>query len=507
MWFRFNFIPQSMLLSPSIAGLASIVLGAVGVAATGGFAPVVSPPGACGLHPADASCDAVFEGCVDTLEDRSAPFSNPMCVAAASCWPENPDAFLSLLFCRLQGPSGSVPHSVTLPRVSDDVFNDTAIDGQDVSLESYTSWYTKTAIASNSNVTELIDPAFVRMSFDIILAWTGFCSSGLIPMQNFLDWFQFFSIVKGPGTSCGLVENCPISFNPYSQDLLVACSSDLDAVADPFGINTCVAGALNWQDGVDSFLRAVVCRHNIRFNTSLPVPFGSQVPSLSIRLTPANVPRFTRQNFIDFTFRTLTSIGPGVRFPATVNFVTQRWTIIVAWTNSCRTGIVRRKNLSDFLQHSSLPLTSTACAGAACFPKIDASCQQLFQSCASEISPASVNPFASVNCVLSATCHPNTVKTFGTDVSCAMGAFRKNANPVNWPRLTRTTFHELSGGHNTISQQNYIDAFYGALAALPSPIWPNVEDVIARWTHVKEWTGFPDGNVPFKNFVDFLQFS
>ncbi len=47
--------------------LATLVLSITTVAATGGFPPVVSPPGACGLDPADASCATVFDQCVNTL--------------------------------------------------------------------------------------------------------------------------------------------------------------------------------------------------------------------------------------------------------------------------------------------------------------------------------------------------------------------------------------------------------------------------------------------------------
>jgi hypothetical protein len=55
-----------MVLSWLLA-LSALPLSITGVAATGGFPPVVAPPGACGLDPADASCAAVFDQCVTTF--------------------------------------------------------------------------------------------------------------------------------------------------------------------------------------------------------------------------------------------------------------------------------------------------------------------------------------------------------------------------------------------------------------------------------------------------------
>ena len=50
-----------------LLALSVLLLSITGVAATGGFPPVVAPPGACGLEPADASCATVFGQCVNTL--------------------------------------------------------------------------------------------------------------------------------------------------------------------------------------------------------------------------------------------------------------------------------------------------------------------------------------------------------------------------------------------------------------------------------------------------------
>ena len=64
------------------------------------------------------------------------------------------------------------------------------------------------------------------MSYDIVLAWAGSCSSGQILKNNFIDWFQYSSSVKGSATTCDLVPNCPIAYYPYVIDLTVTCAKD-----------------------------------------------------------------------------------------------------------------------------------------------------------------------------------------------------------------------------------------------------------------------------------------
>ncbi|PFH47262.1 hypothetical protein AMATHDRAFT_152540 [Amanita thiersii Skay4041] len=495
------------MLSSLALGLSATLLGATSVLATGGFPPVTSPPGACGPTPADASCTAVFLACVASVTDRADPLKTEQCVAAASCYPQNVDAFLGGLYCRLQGPSGTFPRSVSIPRISDEVYGRIAVRGEFISLESYTNWYKRVATEANPNVTAVVDPAFIKESFDIIAAWTGFCSTGNIPKSNFLDWFQYSSTVSGPATSCGTVNNCPKTFNPYSQDLLVACANDPNAVSNPFSIRTCVAGALNWEGGINSFLQAVTCRYNIIHSTNLPAPTGTGVPALSFNLPVSNPPPYTQQNFVDFTYGTLSSIGPGVRFPSIVDFVTHRWAIIVAWTNFCNTGAVPQANLSDFLRYSASALTSTSCVtGPICNPDPNASCQQLFQSCI-KASNILTDPYSNLHCALAASCWGGGVIGFGNAISCALNTQGRGANPRFYPRLSQSIFDSMAGGDSTISQQNYIDSFYGALSTLTSPIWPDVNYVIERWTRIKTWANFPDGNVPYQNFADFLQYS
>jgi hypothetical protein len=434
-------------------------------------------------------------------------YATEACVAAASCYPGNPDAFLANYYCRFYNFQGI--KSANLPRVPSSIVDKMLVRGEFVDYQTYSQWYNGVVADVNPAAVKLIDPAFVKMSFDIILAWTGFCSNGEIPPKNFVDWFQWFSTVKGPATTCNLVPNCPISNYPYVMDLTVTCAKEQNAVSNPFSIKSCVAAALNWVDGIDSFLGAVTCRHNINFNGNLNPPASNNLPALSFNLPVANPPPYTEQNFIDFTYGSLSAIGSSfVRYPEPDDnfyWVTNRWAIITAWTNFC-SAAVPQKNLADFLKYSHLPLTSTKCAASGCAPDPNASCDQIFAAC-TQSSSILTNPYADRNCVLAATCFQNGTKVFGFAISCALNAGARNPDPELYPRLTQAVFDTIGDGKTgKVSQQNYIDAFYGALSELYSPIWPDVNYVIGRWTVVKEWTNFPDGDVPYSNFADFLQY-
>jgi hypothetical protein len=108
---------------------------------------------------------------------------------------------------------------------------------------------------------------------------------------------------------------------------------------------------------------------------------------------------------------------------------------------------------------------------------------------------------------LAASCYNGGVKVFGNAISCAKNTEGRNTDPQFWPRLTETVFNTI-GKNGVATQQNYIDAFYGALSKLNSPIWPSsVNYVIGRWTVIKTWTAFPTGNIPYKNFADWTQYS
>ncbi|KAF4575170.1 hypothetical protein EYR40_005099 [Pleurotus pulmonarius] len=491
-----------MLSTPnSLVATLSIALGLITtpVIAAGGFPPINSPPGACGILPADASCEALFTACVESRPPPTDPFSSDICVAAASCYPISVDSFLGNVFCRLSGPSSSNPRSATSPRLSDAVYNRIAGTNGQVTLPSYRAWFTAQVHAANPNTDKLVDLALIRESFDIMAAWTDTCDNASIPKGNFLDWFQWSSTVRGPQTTCGLMVNCPSTFVPYCIDLAVSCSHNDNAVSNPFSIPECVAGALCWEEGVNSFLQAVTCRNNFEYNRGVQAPVSTAVPALTSSILPSSI---SFGAFSDFIVEQMSRFGTRAPGPATP--LSGRWSLIVAWTNFCSTNIVPRANLSDLLRYSFTKLTSTTCTGGSqCTPDPNASCEQLFQAC---VATANVltNPYTNINCVLAATCKDGGINAFGEAVGCAKNT---QSNPRAYPRLSSSVFNALAFGDGFVNQQNYIDSYYGALSTLTNPAWPDVAYVIGKWTTIQTWTAFPSGEVPYGNFADFLQYA
>ncbi|KAF8881355.1 hypothetical protein BD779DRAFT_1445531, partial [Infundibulicybe gibba] len=68
-------------------------------------------------------------------------------------------------------------------------------------------------------------------------------------------------------------------------------------------------------------------------------------------------------------------------------------------------------------------------------------------------------------------------------------------------------------GGCSITEQNFIDFYFGSISAINSPVFPVSPDiVIALWASIVSWTGFcgsncNTGSVPYLNFNDWLHFS
>ncbi|EEB99595.1 hypothetical protein MPER_00696, partial [Moniliophthora perniciosa FA553] len=57
-----------------------------------------------------------------------------------------------------------------------------------------------------------------------------------------------------------------------------------------------------------------------------------------------------------------------------------------------------------------------------------------------------------------------------------------------------------------ITQQNYIDFYYGALEEINTNVWPDVNRVISWWGYIKDWAATGE-TVPYTNFDDWLHYS
>ncbi|KAF8632758.1 hypothetical protein AX15_001696 [Amanita polypyramis BW_CC] len=427
------------------------------------------------------------------------PFSNEACVAAASCYPGNPNVFLAGLSCFHTGRTDSNLTTLNIPRVSNAVYNKIA-NGGSITYTSYYNWFTRLAIAADLGVEKLIDLALVKLNWDSILAWTGFCSSGTIPKQNFLDWFQYSSTVSGPGTSCGdPIDECSLSDFPYQMDLLNPCSNIQNAISNPFSISVCVAAALNWDTGIDSFLQALTCRYNSKFGTNHSTPASTSLPALSVNIAQSSP--YTQQNFIDFTYGALSSIQASVRYPTYISWVVRHWEDITEWTGFCGTS-VPKKNLSDFLLYSHLRVVMR-CPGT-CGQDSNPGCERLFELCTERSFFG--NPWHERTCVLAATCYTGGVKGFATDYSCVEDTFGADAQPVHFPRLAQDVWNTLDNSATGLTGlQNYINDVTNALGN--GTVVPSTDYLTNKWNIISNWTAIPSGNIPLRNFADWLQYS
>ncbi|KAK2464536.1 hypothetical protein APHAL10511_003443 [Amanita phalloides] len=483
-----------------VVGLSTLLLGAVGAIADGVFPPVL--PGAlgnCGPLPTDAACSTVFVACNKTLTNINDPFSNEACVAAASCYPGRPNDFLYGIDCYLTGrkEGGGPTSTLSIPRVSSEVYDKIAING-DITYDSYNKWFTGVAIAADPGADKLIDIALIRINWDIIAGWTGFCSTNTIPKQNFLDWFQYSSTAGGTTGTCGTVGDCPLSIYPYHMDLLIPCTKYSNALTNPFSIQVCVAAALNWDTGVDSFLQGVACRYNLERGTNETAPASNSLPALSVDIAP-NSP-YSQQDFVDFAFGALSSIHASVRWPTVGSWVTTQWAGIVKWTNFCGAS-VPKKNLSDFLHYSHYKIGQNC--PRVCGQDSNPGCQQLFRLCTSRSS--FINPWNERTCILAATCYNGGIQTFASDYSCEEGTTGKDAQPQNFPRLQENVWGTLDNPTTGVmGTQDYIrdvtDALNGTANLVPSTSY-----LTSKWSTISKWAGFSSGEVPFSNFADWLQ--
>ncbi|KAJ7578975.1 hypothetical protein C8J56DRAFT_964492 [Mycena floridula] len=120
------------------------------------------------------------------------------------------------------------------------------------------------------------------------------------------------------------------------------------------------------------------------------------------------------------------------------------------------------------------------------------------------------NIWSSANCVAAATCiGPRRIHTLAAN--CTTGS-KVDVNRANTPSLDYNIYADIVGdcawapGGCPISEQNYIDWFYGVLTALKSTQWPDsVDEVKGWWTPIKTWTNTGE-TIPYLNFNDWLHF-
>jgi hypothetical protein len=337
----------------------------------------------------------------------------------------------------------------------------------------------------------------------------------------------------------GILSPIPASDSGYCKQLLNTCAASPNALSNPWSVKACLFGAacFGGQRPVDGFLSAVAAAKNA---TSAPashdVPRVSQTVFNSIS---TNGKAITQQNYIDGVYGTLaTTNGP---FPD-ASFVIADFSRLAQWTAFCNGQGIPFKNFADYYQFSAT-VSSPGCGGTVTSSaKItfthpdpttppttrattitltaspvpvptggvgEASCNKMFNTCVAQVNTAVSDAWSHPACLFAATCFGGQRPVDGLLASVFGAKKGSGAAPtsVKEARLSTATMKSISTDGKTITQQNWIDGYYGLLSSLGGPFPTSASGVINDFDRVRGWTGFCKGGIPFKNVADYFQFS
>ncbi|KAH7881860.1 hypothetical protein F5I97DRAFT_471926 [Phlebopus sp. FC_14] len=241
----------------------------------------------------------------------------------------------------------------------------------------------------------------------------------------------------------------------------------------------------------------------------------------------------TQQDYIDTYYHAI-SVTPGGTYPDSVNFTIDQWNYLAAWTGFCDPTNIPYSNFADWLEYSSTPgvcpavqsCDPTAAASVKpCVPQPitdNGSCQEMVNQCQLWVTQGL---FQNEYCVLASFCYAwsNTDVLLLDEYPSYTPSIPTTADEA---RLSEAVFYNMTGGAPTMSQQNAIDAYYGALtgtwtslggpfgAETPEktdnngPYPTSSEYVIDFWAIISAWTGFCDTReIPYANLADYLSYA
>ncbi|KAK7043324.1 chitin synthase [Favolaschia claudopus] len=141
----------------------------------------------------------------------------------------------------------------------------------------------------------------------------------------------------------------------------------------------------------------------------------------------------------------------------------------------------------------------------ACLKTIELSCLNLAANCIDTVNGGNFNNLWGIpSCVAAATCYG--VGDLITSVQCQTGFTLTNAAQTS---LDGNIYAGIVGGCTScaITQQNYVDFYYGQLTAINTANWPSSNAVVqALWSAITAWTA-TSLSVPYQNFNDWLHYS
>jgi len=138
------------------------------------------------------------------------------------------------------------------------------------------------------------------------------------------------------------------------------------------------------------------------------------------------------------------------------------------------------------------------------------SCQALFKTCAGHVDPSLSNVFAIESCLWGAACFggQRPVDDFSASLYGSLNGTGTPPASVNLARVPISVFDAIGDG-KTVTQQNFIDGYYGQLSASNGPYPTSASIVISYFDRLAIWTGFCPGGpgIPYMNFADYYQYS
>jgi hypothetical protein len=139
------------------------------------------------------------------------------------------------------------------------------------------------------------------------------------------------------------------------------------------------------------------------------------------------------------------------------------------------------------------------------------SCNALFKTCAAQVNPSLSNVFAIESCLFGASCFggQRPVDDFLASLYSSLNGSGTAPASANLARVPTSVFNVISGGGKAITQQNFIDGYYGQLSASNGPYPTSADIVISYFDRLAIWTGFCPGGpgIPYTNYADYYQFS
>ncbi|KII90782.1 hypothetical protein PLICRDRAFT_158144 [Plicaturopsis crispa FD-325 SS-3] len=282
-----------------------------------------------------------------------------------------------------------------------------------------------------------------------------------------------------------------------------------------------------------------VCSYPIEKPSSVPIQFGASTnqPRLSedtFKIISGGKDTLTQQAYIDAYYGAISNTPNGT-YPDSSAIVIQEFANIAAWTGDCSSLEIPYSNFADWLEYASQPGVCPAVSNCdpskavgpseQCVPQPstdNGSCSQMKYQCELWVTGGL---FQNLYCVLASMCYAEST----TDILIAQEYptwYPNIPTSASEARLSYDVFTNMTKGASTMSEQNAIDAYYGALTGIwisaggpfgaESPEktsqngpYPTSSSYVSNfWSIIAAWTGYCDSKeIPYSNLADYFNYA